>query len=93
MRPGEIRDRLDTSHTKTVVVLSSETFNVMTGHAIVAPFQMTDKVYPGIQAEGGFIAFMILYSVPVSALSDSRGHVGTDAIEEAQALIAGAMTR
>ena len=93
MRPGEIRDRRDTAEARTVVVLSSEMFNEMTKSVIVAPFQLTDEVFPGIPIKGGYIAFTALYTVPASALSESHGFVGDDAIDEAQSLIAGAMSR
>lgn len=92
MRPGEIRDRLDTETARTVVVLSSETFNLMTRRVLVAPFMATDQVLSGIPTEGGFIGFQMLHSVRISALSETRGHVGDEAVAEAQALIAGAMT-
>ncbi len=93
MRPGEIRDRRDTADARTVVVLSSEMFNDLTKSVIVAPFQLTDKVITGIPAQGGHIAFTALYTVPASALSEAHGFVGDTAIDEAQSLVAGAMTR
>ncbi|GAA1670213.1 hypothetical protein GCM10009830_15110 [Glycomyces endophyticus] len=93
MRPGEIRDRLDTKSALTVVVLSSETFNQMTGRALVAPLMTTDQVLAGIPTQGGFIGFQALHSMFTSALSEPRGQVDPAALDEAQSLIAGAMTR
>ncbi|WP_026929617.1 hypothetical protein [Glycomyces tenuis] len=93
MRPGEIRVRLDTKTPRTVVVLSSETFNLMTKRVLVAPLMATDQVLAGVPAEGGFIGFQMIHSVLVSALSEPRGHVGDEAVDEAHSLVAGAMTR
>jgi mRNA-degrading endonuclease toxin of MazEF toxin-antitoxin module len=93
MRPGEVRDRRDTPEARTVVVLSSEMFNEMTKSVIVAPFQTSDEVFTGIPVQGGYVAFTALYTVPASVLGESHGFVGDDAIDEAQSLIAGAMSR
>jgi len=93
MRPGEIRDRLDTKTTHVVVVISNETFNMMTGRVLVAPFNATDQVMPGIPAQEGFVAFQALHSLPHIALSGPHGMVEQAVLAEAQAILAGAFTQ
>jgi len=92
MRPGEIRDRLDTDHGSPMVVLSSEIYNEVMGRAIVAPLLATDQTGPCVATKGGFIGFPMLQSLPLSAFSESRGTVPDADLDEARGYIVGAMT-
>jgi mRNA-degrading endonuclease toxin of MazEF toxin-antitoxin module len=92
IRPGEIRDRLDTDHGSPMVVLSSELYNEVMNRAIAAPLLATDQIAPCVPTKGGFIGFSLLQSLPLSAFSEPRGTVPRADLDEARGYITGALT-
>ncbi|WP_030159020.1 hypothetical protein [Glycomyces sp. NRRL B-16210] len=93
MRPGEIRDRLDADQMGPVVVISSELFNFGMNRVLVAPLLATAGIAPSIPVKGGHLAFPLLLSLPLAALSDPRGRIDDADLEEVHGYLAGAMTR
>lgn len=93
MRPGEIRDRLDTDQLGPVVVISSDLFNTAMNRVLVAPLLATPEIAPSIPVKGGHLAFSLLLSLPPVALSEPRGRIANTDLDEVHGYLTGAMAR